>query len=401
MRYKSFFLLFSIVFFLTVLVAGCHEEKKKEVLSPNQKRAQLIRKLSRFSALPVSPKYPQNNPPNSEKIALGKLLFFDPILSGDKDVACATCHHPANGFAESLDISIGVNGQGFGQHRAFRQPNNIPFTKRNSQTILNTAFNGINNAQQYEPESAPMFWDLRAKSLESQALEPIKAKEEMRGNNFEPDDIITEIIKRLNSIPEYQERFELAFHQGKNITQEKLAMALATYERSLLTNNSRFDQFMRGDESAISLAEIEGFELFKQSGCGNCHNGPMFSDFKPHVLGVRHNNKLIVPDKGIDSTYAFRTPSLRNLRFTFPYMHNGSQGSLEEVLEFYEDIAGGVRINEDLTRAQLDPLVNEIRLKVSEMRPIISFLNTLNDNNFDKSVPTQVPSGLPVGGNIH
>ncbi len=401
MRVNSMLLSIVTAFLLLILIISCQDDHKQGKLSTSQKRDQLIRRLSRFSALPSNVKHPQYNQSNPEKVALGKLLFFDPILSGNRDVSCATCHHPANGFAESLEISIGVNGHGFGRKRAFKEPNNIPFTKRNSQTILNTAFNGIDHNKHYDPEHAPMFWDVRAKSLEKQALEPIKALEEMRGMAFSTEAIIPEVLSRLKRIPEYQDRFEKAFGPSSKISKATLSMAIAAYERTLITNNSRFDQFMRGNVSAISISEKEGFEQFKKSGCGNCHNGPMFSDYKVHVLGVRHNDKLELADKGVDSTYAFRTPTLRNLRFTFPYMHNGSLGSLQEVLEFYEDIAGGVRINSDLTRDQLDTLVNHIQLKVSEMRPIISFLNTLNDDSFDTSIPDTVPSGLPVGGDIH
>ncbi len=122
------------------------------------------------------------------------MLFFDPILSGNKDVACATCHHPNTGYAEFLDISIGTNAKGLGSSRKFNTPNDIPFVKRNSQTIINTAFNGINTYNKYNPEDAPMFWDDRVKSLELQALEPIKAFEEMRGHGFDETEILDEIV---------------------------------------------------------------------------------------------------------------------------------------------------------------------------------------------------------------
>lgn len=369
-------------------------------MSRFQRRAMLQDSLARFSALPQKVKEPANNPSSPEKVALGKLLFFDPILSGNRDVACATCHHPSNGFAESLEISIGVNGKGFGSKRHFLTPNDIPFTKRNSQTVLNTAFNGINIYNKYAPEDAPMFWDLRANSLEKQALEPLKALEEMRGNEYEEDEILEEVIARLKNNSAYQQLFSAAFDQKKAITEVNLAKAIAAYERTLLTNNSRFDQYMRGDKTAISISEREGFEEFKRVGCGNCHNGPMFSDFQKHVLGVPDNPKLNLVDTGIDSTNAFRTPSLRNLRFTFPYMHNGSFTSLKRVLEFYEDISFGKMRNPRIQKADLDPLVKEIRLQVKDMGAIISFLNTLNDDSFDKTVPRAVPSGLPVGGQI-
>lgn len=369
-------------------------------MSRAEKRRLLIDSLSQFSALPEIVLTPKDNPTTPLKVELGRLLFFDPILSGNKDVACATCHHPSNGYAESLDISIGVNGHGFGSKRAFKQPNDIPFTKRNSPTVINTAFNGIKNRKNYKPEEAPMFWDLRQKSLEGQALEPLKAMEEMKGRNYTAEEIIPEIVRRLQNIPEYRKLFAEAFEAQGAISSENIAKAISAFERTILTNNSRFDQYMRGDDSAISLSEKDGFEQFIKSGCGNCHNGPMFSDFKVHILGVPPNPKLEAPDKGLDSTYAFRTPTLRNLRFTFPYMHNGSLNSLQRVLEFYEDISFGKMRNPILTKEQLDPLVKEIRLTVKEMSPIISFLNTLNDDSFDKTIPESVPSGLPVGGNI-
>lgn len=372
----------------------------KKRISRAQRKRNLIDSLAHFSALPEDVKHPRDNPPSPEKIQLGKLLFFDPILSGNRDVACATCHHPSSGFAENLEISIGVNGHGFGSKRAFRQPNDIPFTKRNSPTVINTAFNGITIEDEYDPEQAPMFWDIRNRSLEDQALEPIKSLEEMRGHGHAKEDILSVVIYRLQQIPAYRKMFETVFGGAEAVNAKNLARAIAAYERTLLTNNSRFDQYMRGDKSAISLSEKEGFRQFIQSGCANCHNGPMFSDYQPHVLGVPDNPKLDASDMGIDSSYAFRTPSLRNLRFTAPYMHNGSLPTLLRVLEFYEDIAGGKMRTPHLTKSHLDPLVDEIDLRVMNMRPIISFLNTLNDDQFDRSEPETVPSGLPVGGNL-
>ena len=157
---------------------------------------------------------------------------------------------------------------------------------------------------------------------------------------------------------------------------------------------------MRGDASAILLSEKDGFELFKSVGCANCHNGPMFSDYKAHILGVPENKKLRIADAGIKDSFAFRTPTLRNLRFTAPYMHNGSLKNLKQVLEFYEDISNGKERNKLVSKKQFDPFVRELNLTVKEMSLIISFLNTLNDDNFDKTIPATVPSGLPVGGNI-
>jgi cytochrome c peroxidase len=353
------------------------------------------------SALPLTVSAPRDNPITQAKIELGRLLFYDPILSGEKDVACATCHHPNNGYAEFRDISIGVNGKGLGSQRVFKQPNDIPFVKRNSQTILNTAFNGIDPNNKYDPTNAPMFWDIRTKSLELQALEPIKALEEMKGHHFSQKGILEEIITRLNTIPAYQTLFKDAFGDTATINPVNLGKAIATFERTLISNNSRFDQYMRGDKDAISLSEKDGFALFKKVGCINCHNGPMFSDFKIHVIGVSSNDKLTETDKGFGEQFGFRTPSLRNLRFTAPYMHNGSLQDLLSVMEFYEDVSVGKIRNPDIPKRNIDPLIRKLRLKVKDMRPIISFLNSLNDEAFDQKIPETVPSGLKVGGDIN
>lgn len=354
--------------------------------------------LVRFAALPERAAAPADNPPSAAKAELGRLLFFDPILSGDQDVACATCHHPTNGWAEFRDLSIGVNGHGFGGKRAFRQPNAIPFVKRNAHTILNTAFNGMDALGRYAPERAAMFWDNRVSGLEAQALEPMLAFEEMRGERFTDAEILPEVVRRLRANATYSQLFTAAF--GAEPTKDNLARAIAAFERTLITPSSRFDRYMRGDKDALSIGEIEGFEEFKRVGCGNCHNGPMFSDYKVHVLGVPEHPLLPAADGGPAGDFAFRTPSLRNLRFTAPYMHNGQFMTLMRVLEFYEDIAAGKEQNPNVSPADYDPLVSELTVRVREMRPIISFLNALNDENFDRSEPESVPSGLPVGGNI-
>lgn len=384
-----------LYFLLPLFLAKCADVGKEQ-----NKTAKKTRIITRFTALPETVKSPKDNPASPEKELLGKLLFYDPILSGNKDVACATCHHPNNGYAEFLDISIGPNSRGLGSKRKFNSPNDIPFVKRNAQTIINTAFNGIDPYNRYDPEQASMFWDDRAKSLEKQALEPIIAFEEMRGHGHTESDILQTVIARLQEIPEYQKLFERAFGGPDAITVDNLGKAIATFERTIVTNNSRFDQYMRGDEDAILISEKEGFKLFKSVGCANCHNGPMFSDYKMHVLGVPENNKLPIPDAGVQDTFAFRTPSLRNLRFTAPYMHNGSLQNLRRVLEFYEDISDGKVRNPNVPKERFDPLVRELELSVKEMSQIISFLNTLNDGSFDKEIPETVPSGLSVGGNI-
>jgi cytochrome c peroxidase len=373
------------------------EKRPVRIIKP---KIQLVDTLSIHSALPTSVKSPLDNSVSDSKIELGRLLFYDPILSGDKDIACATCHHPSQGYAEYRDLSIGTNGKGLGSKRDFNKPNDIPIMKRNAHTILNTAFNGINTKKNYSPENAPMFWDSRVFTLEDQALEPILTLEEMRGPRYSKDVILNVVVKRLTNIPEYVFLFKEVFKELKPINATNIAKAIAAFERSLITTETRFDKYMRGDTKAISLSEKDGFSTFKKVGCGKCHNGPMFSDYKSHIIGVPKNQKLTEFDKGINDEYAFRTPSLRNLRFTAPYMHNGKFNTLKEVLEFYEDITSGKNKHTEIEKEQIDPLIQELKISVKDMRPIISFLNTLNDPDFDKKIPDFVPSGLPVGGNI-
>jgi len=357
--------------------------------------------IAKLAALPTEVPAPADNPSSPEKVALGRLLFFDPILSGPKDVACATCHHPEFGFAESLEISIGVNGRGTGSNRDFSTPGDIPFVKRNSQTILNAAFNGLTLTGSADASNAPMFWDIRAKGLENQSLEPIKSFEEMRGHRYVKEAAVDSVVNRLKKIAEYRRLFQEAFSTSDAINSQNLARAIATYERTLVGGNSRFDQYMRGDRSALSINEIDGMQVFLKSGCAKCHNGPMLSDYKVHALGVPDNEKLTQSDAGVDNQYKFRTPSLRNLRFTAPYMHSGKLKTLEQVLEFYEDLAGDKIRNPLVGKPQIDPIIELLKVDFKDISLIVEFLNTLNDDQFDRTIPKRVPSGLPVGGNLN
>lgn len=352
------------------------------------------------SALPLKVSTPRSNPQSPQKVKLGKLLFYDPILSGDKDVACASCHHPEFAYAEPIELSIGVGGKGLGGKRRQNVKMEIPIVKRNAQSVINTAFNGLLFDSKEQPDSAPMFWDLRSESLENQALEPIKAFEEMRGTHFSESEIIDVVLTRLQAIEDYQILFEEAFPGHGGINEVNLSSAIAAFERSLVANNSRFDQYMRGDENALSYNEIEGMKRFVKAGCINCHNGPMFSDYKVHSLGIVDHEGLSFIDKGKDSTYAFRTPTLRNLRFTFPYMHNGKLTTIKRVLEFYEDLSGGKIKNQSMDPALIDPLVKDLQVDFRDLSLIEEFINSLNDENYDKEIPKIVPSGLAVGGDI-
>jgi len=356
-----------------------------------------------LTALPRVAAAPPDNPTDSRRVALGQLLFWDPILSGNKDVSCATCHHPQFGYAENLDVSIGVNGVGLGEHRWFALPNSIPFVKRNSQTILNVAFNGIDQAGRYDPSEAPMFWDVRVLGLEAQALEPIKSFEEMRGGAYPEDKALEHVVARLQANAEYRSFFSAAFGGGPAVTATNLGKALAAFQRSLVASNSPFDRYMRGDASALTSSQARGMQRFERIGCVNCHSGPMFSDFKPHVLGVPDSRKLPASDSGVKETYAFRTASLRNLVYTAPYMHSGVFQTLDDVLDFYDNVTSrrprGLR-NQHVTPDQLDPLLRRLRDVDRQSDDVIAFLEALSDDSFDKSIPKRLPSGLHPGGAI-
>ena len=364
---------------------------------------------SRLAALPAESPAPADNPSTPERVALGRLLFWDPILSGQKDVACATCHHPAFGYADGLDLSIGANGTGLGPARTFVSGHAPRPVKRNSQTVLNAAFNGLTVDGHSNPAVAPMFWDLRVRSLEAQALEPLKALDEMRGTAYPEDGAVPAVVARLNAIAEYRRLFARAFLDNKPVNERNLGRTLAAFERTLVVSNTPFDRYMHGDTTALSPEQVSGMERFESVGCIDCHNGPMFSDFATHVLAVPDNPKLPASDSGVNQTYAFRTPSLRNLSATPPYMHNGMFATLPEVVAFYRRISGGGGrrnggraggINPEVSRDRIDPLARQLNMRGRGQGDLIAFLRALDDPNFDRTIPERVPSGLPVGGQL-
>ncbi len=351
--------------------------------------------INEINALPETVQFPTNNPYSEEKFLLGRTLFWDPILSGSKDVACASCHHPDLGYADGRELSSGVNGEGLGPNRT-----NGVVVKRNSPTIINTGFNGIDTNGNYDPDDAPMFWDNRAFGLEEQALLPILSHEEMRGTAIAEEDIVDTVLDRINAIPAYQDLFAAAF--GENTASEAtLAQALATFQRGIVANNSPFDRYMRGDFDAMSNQAIDGMHTFIDVGCANCHNGPMFSDFELHTLSVPDHP--LVDDDGANGNFDFRTPTLRNLNSSAPYMHNGVLDDLEDVLEFYDEISGnnGDSQNSNVRDNEIDEDARRLRLNRRDMDEIVAFLNALNDDDFDKSIPESVPSGLSIGGDIN
>ncbi len=362
--------------------------------------------------------------PDPTREQLGRLLFWDPILSGNKDTACATCHHPDFAYADGRDLSRGTGAIGLGPARTDVSKGQVPVVKRNSPTILNVAFNGVDDnrgrrrgfggsAQSVDPARAPMFWDSRVRSLETQALEPIKALEEMRGHVYPEAAAVDTVVARIRKVPEYVALFEDAFGSGTAVDGPRIGDAIAAFERSLVAMNSPFDRFRAGEFDALTAQQRRGLETFNEVGCDRCHDGVMFSDFDHHAEGVREHPLLTQPDTGA-GRFRFRTPSLRNVALTAPYMHNGMLPTLRDVLRFYND---GRSENPNVSNARdrdrdgdrnrgrddgIARVSGQFRridnMNEGEMEDIVAFLNALTDANFDRTIPARVPSGLPPGG---
>ena len=330
------------------------------------------------------------------KVELGRLLFWDPILSVAQDTACASCHHPDFDYSDGLFASLGTGAVGLGdtRHGGAR-------TARNSPTLLNTAFNGLTLDGTSSQAQAPMFWDNRRLSLESQAEQPIETAEEMLGTTIAAEEAMPLLLSRLQAIDEYQVLFANAFEGADAINRDNLLEAIASFERSLISNNSAFDRFMRGDTNAMSELQQQGLKSFVEVGCSDCHSGPMFSDYQLHVLGAPdHLDNPNGIDSGAEERFAFRTPSLRNLANTAPYAHSGTRETLHDILNFYVAVSRGVSHNSQVSPTDIDSKARSLGRVDSSMQKILAFLDALNDADFDREIPTSVPSGLPVGGNI-
>jgi cytochrome c peroxidase len=357
---------------------------------------------------------------------LGRLLFWDPILSGAQDVACGTCHHPDFAYADGRALSLGTGAVGLGPSR--RDPTgDVPVVRRNSPTVLNVGYNGVERRRRrgggddvvtpaalasVNAARAPMFWDSRVRSLEAQALEPIKAFDEMRGDAYPERMAVDSVIARLRAIPEYVSLFESAFGTGTTIGPAQLGAAIAAFERSLVAMNSPLDRYRAGDRNALTEQQRRGMEEFDDAGCDRCHEGPMFSDFDHHAEGVAENPLVALPDTG-RGRFRFRTPSLRNIALTAPYMHNGTLATLEDVLEFYDEgrsrnpnVAdrgpqGREDDDDDNRQARLSGQFRRVDdMSEQEREDIVAFLEALSDPAFDRVVPAGVPSGLTPGGRM-
>lgn len=288
---------------------------------------------------------PQDNPLTPERVALGKALFFDPRLSDKNEISCASCHQPNKGWASNTLVDE------IGTQRVMHT--------RSVPTLINTA---------YQRHYA---WDGQFSTLEEQVLEPLTSANEMNQD-------IDELIKELGEIDSYRKMFEQAY-PNEAINIKTITKAIASFERSLVSTESAFDRWIKGDEDAISNAAKRGFELFEdKANCIACHHGFNFTDNSFHNTGVTSSNDLgrfaLVPVKTLKG--AFKTPTLRNVTITAPYMHSGDYQTLEDVIEHYNR-GGNVQ-------PAIDPNIRPLFLSEQEKTELLAFLKTLTDT------PTQV-----------
>ncbi|MEQ6343077.1 MAG: c-type cytochrome [Gammaproteobacteria bacterium] len=297
---------------------------------------------------------PADNQLTPDRAELGKILFFDPRLSGSNWISCATCHNPALGWSDGLPTAIGVGMKTL--HRA-------------TPTILNAVYNKI------------QMWDGRAPSLEEQATGPIVSPDEMNEN-------LDDLVKELSTIPGYKELFERSY-PGEGINKQTISKAIASFERTVVSTESPFDKWRKGDKKAVNESVKRGFTLFEgKANCAACHQGFNFVDNGFHNIGLkkisdaedegRFAHKKVKVLKG-----AFKTPTLRDIALTAPYMHSGVYKTLEEVVDHYN--RGGENLENP------DPNLKPLNLTDQEKSDLVAFLKSLTGKHMAMTVP-QLPN---------
>lgn len=295
--------------------------------------------------LPPVP-WPEDNPYSKKKAELGRLLYFDTRLSTDNTISCSTCHLPSEGFAQHQSVSLGV------QKRA---------GNRNSPTVINTAY------------QSHLFWDGRANSLEEQAKGPLANPREMTLSDS-PDEAHRLCQEFIYEIEGYRKLFKEAFGDD-SCSIDQITKAIATFERTILSGNSPYDRYAAGDKTALNKQQIEGLRVFKKAGCADCHGGFNFSDGRFLNIGVGMNVEN--PDlgryeitKNSMEKGAFKVPTLRDVSKNYPYMHDGSLATLEEVIDYYD--RGGN------PNPHLSPLMKPLHLSKEEKAALLSFMIALD-----------------------
>ena len=295
---------------------------------------------------PLTIPFPKDNLYTPEKAALGKMLFFDTRLSRDKNLNCASCHNPSFGWEVPFATAIGSGGKPLGRH---------------APTALNQAW------------SKNYFWDGRAPTLEAQAKGPIKAAVEM-------DLPLAKAVERLSAVEGYRSVFSKAFPK-EGLNADTLVKAIATYERTLVTGDTPFDRWVRGDAKAMADGAKRGFALFAgRAGCSGCHTGWNFTDDKFHDIGLPTEDKgRMATTNAATDQHAFKTPGLREITARAPYMHVGQVNTLDEVLGHY--VTGGQK------RPSLSPLVKPIVLSPQERQDLVAFLRSLSSPQVMLAMP--------------
>lgn len=284
--------------------------------------------------------FPDDNPFTIEKLRLGKSLFFDRRLSATGKLSCASCHDPGNVWQSSA-----------AQHKK-----NLANTRRKAPSLENVAW------------GEEFTWDGRAKSLEAQILIPLFNPLEMATSE-------TELLRKLNQLPEYKDQFATAF-PGQPVTITAMRQALATFERTIASKPAPFDRWIAGDEQAISEIAKVGFRIFTGKGlCSRCHRGWRLTDDGYHDTGLPSPDigRFTVQPKIAMMKFAFKTPGLRNIAHRQPYMHDGSLSSLEEVVKFYN--------SEFIVRPSLSPEMKRLHLSDREMESLVAFMKTLTSDD--------------------
>jgi cytochrome c peroxidase len=303
-----------------------------------------------IAPLPTYVPTPPTNLGYLQKVELGQQLYFDTRLSKNNSVSCAFCHNPGTGFADARQFSIGAFGTAGG---------------RQAPTVYNTGFLPL------------QFWDGRAGSLEEQAIGPIH-------NPIEMAETHETVVPKIAKVPGYQKQFQLIF--GGGVSLQRIADAIAAFERTIVSQNSAFDKYVLGDAKAMDEAAVRGMALFKgKARCVLCHNGPNFTDNQFHNLGVPQAGPLkedlgrfIVSRQERDKG-AFKTPTLRSIVETAPYMHDGVFKTLEEVVDF-KNSGGG-------PNPYLSPLMKPLNLTSQEKADLLAFLQALTGEPLKITVP--------------
>ncbi|MFN3649018.1 MAG: cytochrome-c peroxidase [Armatimonadota bacterium] len=310
--------------------------------------------------LPPVP-WPADNPYSAEKAELGRLLYFDPRLSSDQSVSCASCHAPEFAYTDGKPVSTGIGGQTGG---------------RSAPTVINRAYSTL------------QFWDGRSPSLEDQAKGPIANSIEMTSHK-DAAAAHKACVDCLKGIPGYVQRFKKVFGT-EDFDIDHVAKAIATFERTVLSGNAPFDRYKAGDKKAMTAAQVRGMDVFfGKAACDSCHIGFNFTDGSFENIGIGMDKPS--PDLGRymvtrreDEKGAFKTPTLRDVARTAPYMHDGSLKTLEEVVEHYNK--GGI------PNPWLDERMKPLNLTTQEKADLVEFLKALNGDGWQK---LQAPKTLP------